>query len=277
MSKRVHLFPHTSERDYQRILLKYVRDIHTELNKRLATTQILRNDAWSDDLTQLIEGMLIFAANPLVMPVAKLPDVFLAVNRFNDKQWILQVKAGTGISIPPSGQIPRGMIQYGSVSDPTLIRARFGIGVDVYRSEPWMVGVRDNWIAENTRLIKSIPQQYLGDVEGVIRRGVAQGLSPKSLAEELEQRFGVTKSRAQLIAVDQVGKANSQLTEYRQKDLGIKEYIWESSDDSRVRPRHKAADGKTYSWDKPPVATGGHPGYTYRCRCWARSVWPDSD
>ena len=277
MSNRVHLYPHTAERDYQRVLLKYVRDIHTELNKRLESTQILRVDAWSDDLTQLIEGLLIFASNPLVMPVAKLPESFLAVNRFNDKQWILQVKAGTGISIPPSGQIPRGMIPYGSVSEPGVIRARFGIGVDVYRSEPWMISVRDNWIAENTRLIKTIPQQYLGDVEGVIRRGVSQGLSPKAMAEQLQERFGVAKSRAQLIAVDQIGKANSQLTEYRQKDLGITEYIWESSDDSRVRPAHKAADGKKYSWDKPPAATGGHPGYTYRCRCWARSVWPDGE
>lgn len=258
-------------------LLSMIKEVHAETKRRIAETQIMRTDSWSDDLTALIEALMLFASNPVGFQVARMPDRFMAINRFNDKQWILQVKAGTGIDLPPSGQIPLGATLFRSVSNPQQIRARFGLGVDVYRSEPWLVPLRDNWIAENTRLIKSIPQQYLSDVEGVIRNGVSQGLSSRDLAKQIEARFGVSQSRAKLIAVDQTAKANAALTEYRQKDLGVTEYIWETSNDERVRPKHKAADGKRYSWDKPPAVTGGyHPGRDIRCRCWARSVWPDT-
>ena len=277
MANKAHLYPATAERDYMRGLLSMAKEVHAETKRRIAETQILRTDAWSDDLTVLIEGLMLFAANPMGFQVARLPDRYLAVNRFNDKQWILQVKAGTGIDIPPSGQIPLGATLFGSVSNPQQIRARFGMGVDVYRSEPWLVPLRDNWIAENTRLIKSIPEQYLGDVEGIIRRGVAQGLSSRDLAKQIESRFDVSERRAKVIARDQISKANSQLTEHRQKDLGVTEYIWESSDDARVRPSHNAADGKRYKWSETPKVTGGyHPGQDILCRCWARSVWPDT-
>lgn len=277
MAYRVHLYPATAERDYTRQLQAYVRSIHDELNKRMAQTDILRTDAWSDTVTALFELLLEWALQPGQTAVIRLPEIFASINQWNDKQWRLQVKAGTGIDLPPSGQVPSGMVPFGNVSTPGEIRARFGIGIDLWRSEPWLVPLRDNWIAENTRLIKTIPPQYLGDVEGVIRRGVAQGLAPKELAKQIEARFDVTMNRAKVIARDQVSKANSALTEHRQKDLGVDSYTWMSSDDARVRPTHRKADGNVYRWDKPPEFTDGHPGNAVMCRCWARAVWPDAE
>lgn len=274
---RVHLYPAGVERDYSRQLLAYVSDIHRELNKRMAETDILRVDGWSDDLANLMAALLKWALEPGQTAVIKLPDIFASVNQFQDRQWILQVKAGTGITLPPASSIPT--MPSAGVSTPQQIAKRFGLGVDVYRNEPWLVPVRDNWIAENTRLIKTIPQQYLGDVEGVIRRGVAQGLASKEISKEVEAKFGVTKRRAQIIARDQVSKANSQLTEYRQKDLGVEEYYWMDSNDERVRPTHRAAGaeseaGKSFKWTSPPPAIGMNPGMPVLCRCWARAKWP---
>ena len=277
MAYRVHLYPATAERDYTRQLQAYVRSIHAELNKRMAQTDILRTDAWSDTVTALFEALLEWALQPGQTAVIRLPEIFASINQWNDKQWRLQVKAGTGIDLPPSGQVPSGMVPFGSVSTPQDIRARFGIGIDLWRSEPWLVPLRDNWIAENTRLINTIPQQYLGDVEGIIRRGVAQGLAPKELAKQIESRFDVTMNRAKIIARDQTSKANSALTEYRQKDLGVESYTWMSSDDARVRATHRKADGNEYRWDSPPAFTDGHPGQAVMCRCWARAVWPDAE
>lgn len=267
-------YPYGLERKYMREFLAYNRALHAETVRRLNEQQLLRVDSWSDDLTMLMTLLYEWAASPSVYTrFIKSADMYSLVSTFNDKQWRIQVKAGTGIALPPSGQIPLGMTPYGNISTPNEIRARFGIGVDPYRGEPWLVPLRDNWVAENTRLIKTIPDRYLGDVEGVIRRGVSQGLSSKDLAKQIQDRFKVSESRAKLIATDQIGKANSQLTEYRQKDLGVSAYIWQDSDDARVRPTHAAMDGKKVEWSKPPASTGGHAGQAIRCRCWAKAIW----
>lgn len=274
MANKVWLFPTNAERDYTHQLVAYSRNIATETQRRIADNDLLRLDGWSEDVTAVFVELLSWALAPGQTSTIRLPDIFASINIFNDKQWRLVVKAGTGMEIPPSGQLPPGAVPYGNVTAPNVLRARFGLGVDVYRSEPWLVPLRDNWIAENTRLIKSIPEQYLGDVEGIVRRGVSQGLASKEISKQIKERTGVSDRRAQLIATDQVGKANGALTEHRQTDLGVKEYEWQDSDDSRVRPTHKDADGKTYSWDKPPSFTGGHPGFAVRCRCWAKPKFP---
>ncbi len=61
---------------------------------------------------------------------------------------------------------------------------------------------------------------------------------------------------------------NGDLSKFRQTNLGITQYVWEDSDDTRVRATHAAHDGKIFQWDKPPLDTG-HPGEDYQCRCWA--------
>jgi SPP1 gp7 family putative phage head morphogenesis protein len=76
---------------------------------------------------------------------------------------------------------------------------------------------------------------------------------------------GVNEKRAALIACDQVGKLNSQLAQYEQVNQGVDSYIWQTMMDNRVRPEHAERQGKRYYWNDPP--SGGHPGWSYRCRC----------
>lgn len=268
-------YPLTAERNYMRKLIAYMRDIHGETMRRIKEQDILRNDAWSDDVSTMMAGLAIYSTVTESATFAYLPGAFAAVNRYNDQQWILQVRAGTGITLPPSGAVPSGMIPYANISAPSEIRARFGVGVDVFRSEPWLSPLQDNWIAENVRLIKTIPDRYFGEVEGIIRRGTTQGLSSKEMIKEISVRYDVSKNRAKIIARDQTSKANAALAERRQADLGVEQYVWESSDDERVRPTHKKADGKTFNWDDPPSYTEGHPGHAIMCRCWARAVFDD--
>lgn len=267
---KVQLYPLGAERSYNKLLQDFVNVITSETEKRVIDANLLRMDGFSEDLTTLLAGLIelgMLVANPVIF---RLPEVYANINTFNDRQWRLVVKSGTGIDIPPSGAIPTGMVAYGSVSDPTLIRARFGIGVDIFRSEPWLIPRMNNWIDYNTSLIKSIPTQYISKVESAIRNGVMAGTAPREIAKEIKRISGVTSARAKLIARDQVSKANAELTEYRQLDLGIKEYEWVDSNDERVRPTHAANDGKTFKWSEPPANTG-HPGHDYQCRCIARA------
>lgn len=50
-------------------------------------------------------------------------------------------------------------------------------------------------------------------------------------------------------------------------------YVWRTRGDGKVRPSHRANDGKIFARDDPPPT--GHPGEDYGCRCWAEAYTPD--
>ncbi len=270
MAIKIPLYPNSAERSYNRLLQDYVKEV-TQFDSRFTS---LRLDGFSEDLTALLNELVALGLSAANSVTFRLPSVYAQVANWNDRQWILAVKAGTGITLPPSGAMPSGMVAYGNVSDPTLIRARFGLGVDVYRTEPWLRPRMNNWIDYNTSLIKSIPVQHFARVEGAIRSGVMAGTSPRSLAKEIKAISGVTANRAKLIAVDQIAKSNAELTQYRQQDIGIKSYKWLTSGDERVRPTHVDNANKIFSWSNPSPITG-HPGHDVRCRCTALAVFED--
>jgi len=148
--------------------------------------------------------------------------------------------------------------------------------VDVFKYEPWLRDLVRGWVSENVSLITSIAANYLGQVENTLYRAVREGWGRTVLRAAIQEQFGTTKYRARLIARDQVSKLNGQITESRDQQLGIKRYVWRTSDDERVRPDHRRLDGTIQRWDKPPVTvTSGkragernHPGGDVACRCW---------
>lgn len=126
--------------------------------------------------------------------------------------------------------------------------------------------------AQNIALIKSIPVQALGTLQGQIVDAVRTGMPLKDLQKIIRDRYGVTDRRAELIARDQIGKLNGQLTRLRQEAMGITHYTWRGILDSRERPEHVAREGKVFAWDNPP--SDGAPGSPVRCRCSAEPVLP---
>lgn len=145
-------------------------------------------------------------------------------------------------------------------------------GREVFKHETWLAETLNAWIDENTRLIKSIPEQYLGHVQALIAAASANGTSANVLAMQIRDSFKLPQSRAALIAVDQIGKLNGQLMRQRQQNIGIKQYRWRGRLDDRERDEHVRREGKVFSWDDPP--SDGHPGQAIRCRCWAEMIYP---
>lgn len=127
--------------------------------------------------------------------------------------------------------------------------------------------------AENVALIKSIPNQYFDQVEKTVIAGMRSGIRHEEIAKDIEERFEVSKSRAALIARDQVGKWQSELDAARQQQLGVTRFIWRTVHDERVRPEHQALDGEVFSYDDPP--SEGLPGTPINCRCYAEPVFED--
>lgn len=134
-------------------------------------------------------------------------------------------------------------------------------------------------IAENVSLIKSIPAQFLTQVEGSVYRAVTAGRDLKMLTDDLRKHYGVTRRRAKFIALDQSNKVTASLNRARMIEIGIDQAVWRHSHAGKIpRPSHVAMDGKKYD-----VAKGMYdsavkkfvlPGELPRCRCFSRAIMP---
>ena len=134
-------------------------------------------------------------------------------------------------------------------------------------------------IAENVGLIKSIPEQYLGGVQGAVYRSITTGNGLADLVPFLQKHKNITLKRARLISNDQTRKVYSNINRVRMEKLGIKKFKWRhSGGGAHPRPLHKnVLDGNIYSFDDPPVIdekTGqkGFPGQLINCRCQMISI-----
>lgn len=132
-------------------------------------------------------------------------------------------------------------------------------------------------ISENVGLIRSIPEKYFTEVEGMVMRSVARGRDLGTLTDDLQKRYGITRRRAALIARDQNNKATSVMQAARQKSLGITQGIWRHSHAGKEpRPSHVKADGKVFDIDKGLYLEGKWvmPGEEINCRCTWSPVIP---
>lgn len=158
------------------------------------------------------------------------------------------------------------------------------LGVDVIGSDKKLDDLLQLKIIENVNLIKSIPQLHFDKVNSIVYQSITQGIRASEIIKDLEKLGGITKRRAEFIAIDQLAKANAAITQERQESIGVKSYIWRTSNDERVRgdpkglypnarPSHFLRNGVSFSYDKPPE--GGNPGQAYRCRCYAEAILPE--
>lgn len=145
------------------------------------------------------------------------------------------------------------------------------LAVNVLSNEPGLPSLLSAWEQNNLALIKSIPDGVVGQLRSEFTQAFVNGTNLKDLTQIVQDRTGVGKSRAQLIARDQVGKLNGQLSAMRQKAAGINTYRWRTVGDERVRPKHRVRNNKTYSWDDGEIK----PGQEIRCRCVADPIFPD--
>ena len=153
------------------------------------------------------------------------------------------------------------------------------IGVDLVSGEPWLQDHLNAFVRDNVALIQSIPVRHAQEVQRIVYDGFRSARRVEDIRAELMQRFDVSKSRADLIARDQVLKLNSQLDTLRQRAIGVQRQRWATSRDERVRKRHQQVNKRIYPIDDPPPAgpkgARVRPGQDFQCRCQALPVLED--
>lgn len=135
--------------------------------------------------------------------------------------------------------------------------------------------------AQNVGLIKSIAQQHLTEVEGLVMRSVAAGRDIGTLSRDLEKRYAITRRRADLISRHQNNLATANMQRARQISLGITQAVWQHSHaGAEPRPSHvKAGKEKIVfdlaaGWFDPDEQKFILPGELINCRCSSRIVLP---
>lgn len=244
---RKMLFPRAIEREYIKLLEEVPVMIAVAVQTHVVPVLEMKQDA-IDDIPEsagwfetLRQGFLKAVATIRLTPIEERVKIISdQVTRFNRRQF-----------------------------DAMLRKA---YRVDIFKSEPWLADVLKNWEAENINLIRSIPQQSLDRMHGRIVAAVRRGETVRDLKAWIRKEYGVANSRAELIARDQIGKLNGQLTEERQTGIGVEKYKWRGALDERERDEHVIREGKVFEWDKPPP--DGHPGEPIQCRCWAEPILP---
>lgn len=135
-------------------------------------------------------------------------------------------------------------------------------------------------VAEQVKYIKSLPLEAADRVYDIQNRAieaVVTGGRAKHFAKEIAASGDIAKSRADLIARTELGRATGALDQARALSIGSNGYIWRTAEDGDVRHSHREMEGKFVEWGRPPTLDGmtGHAGELPNCRCYKEIVFPN--
>lgn len=134
-----------------------------------------------------------------------------------------------------------------------------------YRNRVAMAQVRsyEHW--------RGLSDATRADLAGVIGRAVADGRNPRAVRQEIQDRLGVSKSKATAIAqTDVTGtlrEARWDEAEHAAETYDMRiGLLWASALIPTTRPWHASRNGRTYSPDEVRQFYGQR-GNRYRCHC----------
>lgn len=147
-----------------------------------------------------------------------------------------------------------------------------------------MNDIMQSGIIENVNLIKSIPKQYLTEVQSLVNVGIQNGKDLDFITKELHKRFEITERRANMIARDQNNKITAALDRKHAEYLGITDAVWVYTYGSKEpRHTHVEMDGKRFKLTEglydpnPHVMRKIQPAELVNCRCMYRMLLPEID
>lgn len=277
------LYPAALERKYRRAITLYLEPLveraqewlKLRLPLLLAQSAADRRDAFTDDLEALIQLLHstqqeLFEGGGRGNLFAVLQDLAGDVQNFNQ------------------AQMQKFM--------------ELALGTSFFADEVWVADAIRVWATDNFTLIKGLGEEFVKRINLSVSGGVQSGATAQSIMADIRNISSfISKSRAALIARDQVGKLQGTFTRSRQRNAGIDMYIWETAHDERVRgrpggkyakarPSHWAMQGKLCRWDNNAVYSrdGGKtwvartpempraiPGSEIQCRCTALPYFDD--
>ena len=242
--------PRGLERDYRALMRRRLRD----LNGRLRTA--------------LLAATAQSAGVPagVVVPVADMAQILATIETVRREWAVLFPKAEPLVKI--AGRVDLFTTRQAARTVERVIPIDVG---NILANAGTIRPMHTGWAAENVRLIRKLETRHLADVGTFIERALVEGQGTRSVTKALSSRLGISRRRADVIARNEIGTLNAQITRARMTDLGIKRFRWVSSGDEVVRPLHEEIDGQIFDYPNGHP-TEGLPGEPINCRCTAEPV-----
>lgn len=165
------------------------------------------------------------------------------------------------------------------------------INVSIREQAEWWDDMVDWWSGNNYQLIKSNASNFVNKINVLVEQAVTSGSTVSELQKEiLKVTEGLSDAKCRLLARDQIGKLQGQISQGQMAEIGLEMYVWSTSGDERVRDSHLEMEGLLCRWDDATVysADGGktwidrpagavemHPGQDIQCRCVALAYFPE--
>lgn len=213
-------------------------------------------NSWLSVYMPSIDSMTNYTDNVIYMMIN---DIAEQLKKYEDNQFQKQLESGLGIKFP--------------------------VETD------WWENVKIVWSKTNYNLITSNARTYVNQINTLCEQGVVNGWSVKQLTEQIKNISDkLSNNKCRLIARDQIGKLQGQVSQAQMEEIGLEMYVWETSGDERVRSTHIPMDGLLCRWDnanvysadggktwinRPSTAVRMHPGQDIQCRCVAVSYYPE--
>lgn len=151
-------------------------------------------------------------------------------------------------------------------------RSALSVDVRPFLTRPEVSSLIDQHIVTNVRLIKTIPPRLHDSLIGRIQEEFRDSPFDRArLRTVLRDEFGSSGYNLRRLTRDQNNKLVGNLSEIRQRQVGVTRYRWRTVSDERVRDEHRDNNGRVFEWTNPPPLTG-HPGQDIQCRCVALPV-----
>lgn len=151
--------------------------------------------------------------------------------------------------------------------------AALGVDLKAVVNQDDLASLLENVAQRNAALITNLSDDTVNRISQTVLNHVVEGGSVKDLTAKLRKEYLFSSNRAKLIARDQTAKLNADLNRFRHEQAGITKYTWRTSEDERVRPRHRILNNVVYEYGQPTGAEEGlPPGKPIRCRCIAQAI-----
>ena len=226
-------------RSLYRVTVAPVREWQRQVRERLlpayasVISQITR-DAEEDEIAAAMTAVEMALEGTLASSRLELDQWMRTALRWHERKWAEKVRSGVGVDVYPFIDRTKSLARINSIQEAAA------------------------------SLIRDISEQARKDVSGIIWRGITEQRNRRDVAKDIQERLGIARKRANLIANDQSQKLNSALSDIRAEEAGLDTYIWRHSGKKNYREHHKARDGKRYKRGEP---AGDQPGWAIYCGC----------
>ena len=110
-----------------------------------------------------------------------------------------------------------------------------------------------SWVDSNVKRIKGLNETQLADIAEIISRAYRAGFNYEVISKQIQNIAHVNENKAKLIARTELATLNSDYTRNENLKYGLKEYVWNTSNDERVRESHRVLNKKIMTWLDPKI------------------------